>query len=453
MAPHAPEPWNPDRRWADPFIALLFLACLALLGMHARAVRALVSAPETRVTLQGQAQDAALGGAKAIEQLHLRGIPRNQISALAHGTARSGWDQAVLAVHLAEDGALVHAARLAKEAPGPVGDRFRQAFERAYQGGNATPSAADLEAVRSALGDGYAARILEARLAARAGGSLEPLAESARTWALSRLLLLAAAGLGALLLAGAGLTFGLVQALRPAAGATLPRFALPGRAVLIVLLGWFLTFLAAGTLVALLLRALPWLRPLQLPLTYGLHAGLGTYYLCRAEGITLGQLARRVAPAPRGAALALGLGYYALAFAAVLAVSWLLSPFLGRAVSPQQHLFDLLAGLKGVLPLALLFATVALLAPAFEELLFRGFLLPWLAERLGPVFPRRGRLLAVLLTATAFAAIHLQPLGLPTLATLGLVLGCAFLRTGNLGTSFLVHALWNGGIFLLVRSL
>ena len=39
-----------------------------------------------------------------------------------------------------------------------------------------------------------------------------------------------------------------------------------GRAVLIVMLGWFLTLLAAPTLVQLAVRALPGLRPLVLPL-------------------------------------------------------------------------------------------------------------------------------------------------------------------------------------------
>ena len=49
--------------------------------------------------------------------------------------------------------------------------------------------------------------------------------------------------------------------------------------------------------------------------------------------------------------------------------------------------------------------------------------------------------------------MHLQPLGLPTLTTLGLVLGFAFVRTGNLVTTILVHGLWNGGVFLLLRML
>ena len=59
----------------------------------------------------------------------------------------------------------------------------------------------------------------------------------------------------------------------------------------------------------------------------------------------------------------------------------------------------------------------------------------------------------MVITGVSFGAMHLQPLGLPTLATLGIVLGFAFLRTGNLVTSILVHGLWNGGVFILMRAL
>jgi hypothetical protein len=88
---------------------------------------------------------------------------------------------------------------------------------------------------------------------------------------------------------------------------------------------------------------------------------------------------------------------------------------------------------------------VAGLAPLFEELLFRGFLLPLLA--------RRGRLAwALALTALLFGAIHLQPMGLPILCTLGFVLGLAMRQTASLRTPIVVHACWNGGLFLLMRA-
>ena len=60
--------------------------------------------------------------------------------------------------------------------------------------------------------------------------------------------------------------------------------------------------------------------------------------------------------------------------------------------------------------------------------------------------------LALAASALLFGAIHLQPVGLPTLATLGGVLGLAVRQTGSLRTPILVHACWNGSLFLLMRA-
>lgn len=93
-------------------------------------------------------------------------------------------------------------------------------------------------------------------------------------------------------------------------------------------------------------------------------------------------------------------------------------------------------------PLALVcFAlTAVLLAPLFEETLFRGVLLPVLGQRVGPG-------LAVLLSALIFAAAHLSLNELAPLMVLGLGLGWLRLRSGRLGSCVLVHALWNGFTF------
>lgn len=238
----------------------------------------------------------------------------------------------------------------------------------------------------------------------------------------------------------------------PAAPKALPAFRLPGRAVAIVLLGWFLTLLASGPVVGLVLAFLPFLRPLALPMAYGFHASLGLTYLCAAEGIAFPTLWRRALPGGSRGAAGAGLGFFALAFAAVMAVAMLLSPVLRHAEPPQKELLDLLAHLRGPLAVALAFLTVAVAAPVFEELLFRGFLMPWLGSRLEARFgPRRGWFLALAITAVTFGAMHMQPWGLPTLSTLGFVLGLAYLRTGNLATSILVHGLWNGSVFIVMR--
>lgn len=99
--------------------------------------------------------------------------------------------------------------------------------------------------------------------------------------------------------------------------------------------------------------------------------------------------------------------------------------------------------LQGSDPLALAcFATTALLvAPLFEETLFRGVLLPVLGPWLGGMG-------AVLLSAALFAAAHLSLGELIPLFVLGTGLGLLRLRTGRLAASVVMHALWNGLTFL-----
>jgi membrane protease YdiL (CAAX protease family) len=454
MAQNHTQPWNPERSWADPFIAVLLLVILVLAGgqtLRRRGPRP----PEEQASLDGRIQDVVLGAARAKAMASLRGwnLPGTALAPLASGQ-RSGWDQALLAVHAAETGDLGTGAGLIQAAPGATGEAFRQAWTWCYRGAGAPPADPAFLAVQKALGDGYAARVLAARLRARAGGDPAPLEAQAQAWATTRLVALGALSSAGILAALAGLGFALYLALHPERPRPLPRYGMSGRALLIVLLGWFLTLLAAGPAVAVVVRMLPWLRPVFIPMVYGCHALAGTAYLLRAEGVDLGTLCRRVAPDRCGAALAAGLGFFVLALAAVLAVALVLSPLLPAGESPQRELLELLAHLRGPWAVVLLFLTVAVLAPCFEELMFRGFLLPWLGERLGPVLgERRGRLLALAISAASFGVMHMQPLGLPTLTTLGLVLGLAFLRTGNLTTAILVHGLWNGGVFILMRAM
>jgi membrane protease YdiL (CAAX protease family) len=451
MPQHDSQPWNPDRSWADPFIAALLLVILLLAGSQSRFRHPGPVPPEDQATLQGRIQDVVLGASRTKALASLKGwsLPGTAVAPLAAGH-RTGWDQALLAVHAAESGDLGTGAGLILAAPGPAGEAFRQAWTWCYRGTGAPPAQAEFQSVQKALGGGYAARILEARMLAKAGGDPGPLEAQARAWATARLVGFGAMSLGGLLLAIAGLGFALFLALAPVTPPPLPHYGLSGRALLIVMLGWFLTLMAAGPAVATLIRFLPGLKPIFIPLVYGCHALLGTAYLLLAEGVNLPILWRRVAPGRPWAALATGLGFFALAFAAVVAVSLAMSPLLPSGESPQKELLELLAHLRGAWAVTLVFLTVAVLAPCFEELMFRGFLLPWLGERLGT---HRGRLLAVAITGVSFGVMHMQPLGLPTLTTLGIVLGFAFLRTGNLATSILVHGLWNGGVFILMRAL
>ena len=90
-------------------------------------------------------------------------------------------------------------------------------------------------------------------------------------------------------------------------------------------------------------------------------------------------------------------------------------------------------------PLALFVGALApcLSAPIFEELLFRGLILPWLSSLL-PVS------LATPLSSLLFAASHARADTFLPLFALGLTWTVLYLLSGNLFVSMLVHALWNG---------
>ena len=103
-----------------------------------------------------------------------------------------------------------------------------------------------------------------------------------------------------------------------------------------------------------------------------------------------------------------------------------------KLVSPEAG--DLLAlGIGSIGP--------CLTAPLFEELLYRGFLLPALCRFL----PLN---LAFILHALLFGLHHHALPALLPLSALGLLWGLLYVASGNLVVSACVHALWNGRIFL-----
>ncbi|MFM7267351.1 MAG: lysostaphin resistance A-like protein [Cyanobium sp.] len=106
----------------------------------------------------------------------------------------------------------------------------------------------------------------------------------------------------------------------------------------------------------------------------------------------------------------------------------------------SNPMLDLVLTGSDPIALACFALTAIVLAPLFEETLFRGVLLPVLGRRLG-VFT------AVLLSAALFAAAHLSLSEFLPLFVLGCGLGWLRLRSGRLGASVLMHALWNGLTF------
>ncbi len=84
------------------------------------------------------------------------------------------------------------------------------------------------------------------------------------------------------------------------------------------------------------------------------------------------------------------------------------------------------------------FAILAiLLAPVFEEILFRGLLLPVIARRFGAWA-------ALLVTSFLFASIHGHLPSFATLFAFAFALGSAYILTGSLTVAIVMHALFNG---------
>ena len=140
-----------------------------------------------------------------------------------------------------------------------------------------------------------------------------------------------------------------------------------------------------------------------------------------------------------------GIGGYFASVPLVLIVSVLSQKFL-QGQGGGNPLLPILTDSQNNLPKFLLWTTLAIAAPFFEEYLFRGFLLPSLAKFL-PVWA------AIALSGFFFALAHLNLADIIPLTTLGIVMGFVYWRSKNLLASMLLHCLWNSGSFFALIAL
>lgn len=117
-----------------------------------------------------------------------------------------------------------------------------------------------------------------------------------------------------------------------------------------------------------------------------------------------------------------------------------LVPLVGEAwtvVSPLEQTVtsqDLLGNLVYV-------AVVSLCAPIWEEIIFRGFLLPSLTR-----YMSLGS--SIICSSVIFAIAHFSVQRMLPLFFLGVVMGVVFVRSRNLVASIVLHSLWNGFVFI-----
>ncbi|NCJ06552.1 CPBP family intramembrane metalloprotease [Synechococcales cyanobacterium C] len=135
-----------------------------------------------------------------------------------------------------------------------------------------------------------------------------------------------------------------------------------------------------------------------------------------------------------------GLGSYWVALPLVTLVS-LLNQRLLQNQGGGNPLLEIILQNQGGLTIGVLFLMVAGLAPFFEEILFRGFLLTSLTRYL-PVWK------AVGVSAVMFAIAHLNLSDVLPLTVLGIILGLVYLRSRSLIAVIILHSLWNAGSFV-----
>ncbi|MCG2661275.1 MAG: CPBP family intramembrane metalloprotease [Kiritimatiellae bacterium] len=150
----------------------------------------------------------------------------------------------------------------------------------------------------------------------------------------------------------------------------------------------------------------------------------------QAFGMQAQGLVRRL-----GAGMALYAGILPLFFFAAV-LSRLVMLIIGYPVTIQDVVLIFMEP-QSLWTLLALLGLAMIVAPAAEEILFRGILLPLLMKRLG-AGP------AVILSSALFALIHLHVPSFFPLFVLATGLALAYIYTGSLWVPIMMHALFNG---------
>ncbi|HHP7231092.1 MAG TPA: lysostaphin resistance A-like protein, partial [Xenococcaceae cyanobacterium] len=135
-----------------------------------------------------------------------------------------------------------------------------------------------------------------------------------------------------------------------------------------------------------------------------------------------------------------GFGGYLVAIPAVLLIS-LINQQIWQGQGGSNPLLYLALQAQDTVALTIFFITASLAAPIFEEIMFRGFLLPSLTRYLSVST-------SIMLSGLLFAVAHLSLSEVLPLTVLGIILGVVYTRSRNLLAPMLLHSLWNSGTLL-----
>ena len=217
-----------------------------------------------------------------------------------------------------------------------------------------------------------------------------------------------------------------------------------------VVIGELLTPLIATPLIGGLMQSLAIGSPLNQGLSVvGLYLALMSGPLLILAVMLRGLSQRQPVPAagwlqyrwqPLAGSAAAALRGFLMVLPLVSLVGWLQGLLWGDP-GGSNPLLELVLTSHNVPALACFGFTAVVLAPLFEETIFRGVLLPVAGRRFGSAA-------GIGLSALVFAVAHLSLGELPPLLTLGLGLGWLRWSGGRLGSCVLMHAFWNALTFL-----
>jgi membrane protease YdiL (CAAX protease family) len=142
----------------------------------------------------------------------------------------------------------------------------------------------------------------------------------------------------------------------------------------------------------------------------------------------------------RGRWWAWGLGGYVMAIPLVIGVS-LVNQVIWQGKGGSNPILPLALQGNDLLSFLIFSTTASLAAPIFEEIIFRGFLLPSLTRYLSVGW-------AIVASSLLFAIAHLSLSEVLPLTVLGMVLGYVYWRSQNLLASMFLHSLWNSGTLI-----
>ncbi|MCS6960720.1 MAG: type II CAAX endopeptidase family protein [Pseudanabaenaceae cyanobacterium SKYGB_i_bin29] len=126
--------------------------------------------------------------------------------------------------------------------------------------------------------------------------------------------------------------------------------------------------------------------------------------------------------------------------------SSLVQQFALRGRGGGNPLLEIISHSQNYWSITIFWITLGISAPLFEELLFRGFLLPTFTKYLHIR-------VAILLSALLFAVAHMNINDILPLTVLGVVLGVVYDRSRNLISPIVLHSLWNTGSFVSILLL